>query len=165
LSSPKTIIEDLIVPHAAFKEAQGQLELFFKYAAEKAEAEGLAILGESGTGKTSVLNLFADLHPRRRTASGIECPILRTTVPSAPTGKSLAGALLAGIGAEDHERGTLDEKTSRLKKLMEKKYVSLACIAKSEGTTSRALMQRCCKNGISMLSVPTTRRGGPQHAR
>jgi len=118
MSSPKTIIEGLIVPHAAFVEAQQQLELFFKYAEKKAEAEGLAILGESGTGKTSVLNTFADLHPRRRTASGIECPILRATVPSAPTVKSLAGVLLAAIGAEDHEKGTENEKTSRLKKLI-----------------------------------------------
>lgn len=118
MSSPKTIIERLIVPHAAFVEAQQQLELFFKYAAEKAEAEGLAILGESGTGKTSVLNSFADMHPRRRTSSGIVCPILRATVPSAPTVKSLAGVLLEGIGAEDHQKGTENEKTSRLKRLM-----------------------------------------------
>lgn len=119
MSGLKTIIEGLIIPHAAFVEAQQQLELFFKYAAEKSEAEALAILGESGTGKTSVLNLFADTYPRRRTASGIECPILRATVPSAPTRKSLAQVLLAGIGAEDHEKGTLDEKTIRLKKLMD----------------------------------------------
>jgi energy-coupling factor transporter ATP-binding protein EcfA2 len=118
MNTPKTIIEGLIVPHAAFVEAQQQLELFFKYAAEKAEAEGLAILGESGTGKTSVLDSFAALHPRRRTASGIECPILRATVPSAPTVKSLAGVLLAAIGAEDHGKGTEHELTSRLKKLI-----------------------------------------------
>jgi hypothetical protein len=42
------------------------------------------------------------------------------------------------------------------------KYVCLACIAKREGTSSRALMQRCHNNGISMILVPTTRRGGPQ---
>ena len=41
-------------------------------------------------------------------------------------------------------------------------YVSLVCIAKKEGTSSRALMQRCLNNGIDMLLVPTTRRGGPQ---
>jgi len=118
MNSPKTIIEGLIVPHAAFVEAQQQLELFFKYAAEKAEAEGLAILGESGTGKTSLLDSFAALHPRRRTPSGIECPILRATVPSAPTVKSLAGVLLAAIGAEDHSKGTEHELTSRLKKVI-----------------------------------------------
>jgi hypothetical protein len=44
----------------------------------------------------------------------------------------------------------------------QEKYVSFARIAKEEGTTSRALMERCHDNGISMLLVPTTRRGGPQ---
>jgi len=42
------------------------------------------------------------------------------------------------------------------------KYVCLARLAKSEPTSSRALMQRCKNNGISMLLVPTTRKGGPQ---
>jgi hypothetical protein len=42
------------------------------------------------------------------------------------------------------------------------KYVSLASIAKEEGTSSRALMQRCYDKGISMVLVPTTRAGGPQ---
>ena len=118
MSSPKTIIEGLIVPHAAFMEAQQQLELFYKYAERKEEAECLAILGESGTGKTSVLNIFANRHPRRRTANGIECPILRAIVPSAPTVKSLAGVLLEAIGDQDHEKGTENQRTSRLKKLM-----------------------------------------------
>lgn len=42
------------------------------------------------------------------------------------------------------------------------RYVSLASIAKEDGTSSRALMQRCRDKDIRLLFVPTTRRGGPQ---
>ncbi len=42
------------------------------------------------------------------------------------------------------------------------KYVCLACIAKRQGTSSRALMQRCHNNGIMVLSVPRMRAGKPQ---
>jgi len=41
-------------------------------------------------------------------------------------------------------------------------YVCLAGLAKDEATSSRALMQRCRDSGISILLVPTTRKGGPQ---
>jgi hypothetical protein len=47
-------------------------------------------------------------------------------------------------------------------KLFQEKYVSLAFIAAREGTSSRALMQRCRDKGVGMLLVPTTRRGGSQ---
>jgi len=118
MRAARTIIENTIVPHTAFVEAQGQLEVCFKYAAQKTEAEGLAIIGESGTGKTSVLNEFAALHPAVRTQDGLEVPILRATVPSQPTIKSLAGVMLASLGATDAERGTENEKSSRLRVLM-----------------------------------------------
>jgi len=46
--------------------------------------------------------------------------------------------------------------------VFKRQYVSLASVAKSEGTTSRAMMRHCKENGINMLLVPTRRRGGPQ---
>jgi hypothetical protein len=52
--------------------------------------------------------------------------------------------------------------TAESVKRFQEKYVSLAWIADSEGTSSRALMQRCRDKRVGMLLVPTTRRGGPQ---
>jgi hypothetical protein len=118
MSDTKTIIETTIIPHTAFVHAQRQLDLCFKFAAQKTEAEGLAIIGESGTGKTSVLTEFAVLHPTIRRKDGLEVPILRATVPSQPTVKSLAGVMLAALGAADAERGTENEKSSRLRTLI-----------------------------------------------
>ncbi len=43
-----------------------------------------------------------------------------------------------------------------------REYISLASIAKMEGTSSRALKGRCKEIGIALLSVSVERRGGPQ---
>ena len=48
----------------------------------------------------------------------MEVPILRATVPSGPTVKSLAGKLLEALNAPDPERGTENEKSRRLRVLM-----------------------------------------------
>lgn len=113
-----TIVEGLIIPHKAFVDAAQQIEQCFKFAELKTEAEGLAIIGESRTGKTSVLQQFAARHPRYLTPDGWHVPVLFASVPSAPTVKSLAESLLQAIGTSDPGRGTENEKTRRLRVLM-----------------------------------------------
>ena len=49
-----TIIERIVIPHTAFADAQRQIEQCFTFSAGQG-AQGLAIVGESGTGKTSLL--------------------------------------------------------------------------------------------------------------
>jgi predicted ATPase with chaperone activity len=71
----------------------------FAFSAAKAGAEGLAIVGESGTGKTCVLKSFQSNHMPMEGPDGVEIPILYVSVPPNPTVKSLAGAMLAALGA------------------------------------------------------------------
>jgi hypothetical protein len=118
MSNQATIVENLIVPHRAFTDAAKQIEQCYKFAEAKAEAEGLAIIGESRTGKTSVLQQFACKHERVHTPDGWRVPVLFTSVPSRPTVKSLAEALLHAIGTPDPGRGTENDKTRRLQVLM-----------------------------------------------
>lgn len=113
-----TIVERLLIPHDAFVVARQQIEQCFAYAVSKAEAEGLAIIGESGTGKTSVLQAFRSDHLPARREDGMSVPVLSATVPSGPTVKSLAGVMLAALSDPDPEKGTENEKTRRLRGLM-----------------------------------------------
>jgi hypothetical protein len=112
-----TIIERIVIPHTAFADAQRQIEQCFTFSAGQG-AQGLAIVGESGTGKTSLLECFELKHEPIRRNDGMEVPVLRATVPSGPTVKSLAGKLLEALGAPDPERGTENEKSRRLRVLM-----------------------------------------------
>src|SRR5258708_5627463 len=64
------IVERMVIPHTAFAEARQRIEQCFAFSAAKAEAEGLAIVGESGTGKTSVLKTFQSNHMPTRGRDG-----------------------------------------------------------------------------------------------
>jgi hypothetical protein len=119
MTNPATIVEQMLITHPSFVRAQEQLEQCFLFSTAKSEAEGLAIIGESGTGKTSVLSTFKDGHLPSRGADGMKVPVLFVTVPAGPTVKSLAGAMIHGFGASDSERGTENDKSRRLRTLMQ----------------------------------------------
>ena len=79
MSKALTIIERIVIPHTAFAAAQRQIEQCFAFSAGQG-AQGLAIVGESGTGKTSLLETFESMHEPIRRDDGMEVPVLRATV-------------------------------------------------------------------------------------
>src|SRR5271155_658361 len=97
LISSRPLIEDVVLPHAAFSDALARIEQCYSFAKLKAEAEGLAIIGESGTGKTSVLTTFLREHLPTRDSNGMNIPVLFVTAPSSPTVKSLASVILEAL--------------------------------------------------------------------
>lgn len=115
---PTTVAETMIVPHTAYIHAMSELEMRFTYASTRRRGEGLAILGESGTGKTFLLTEFEAAHPSERRRDGIYAPVVRASVPQKPTIKSLAKELLIGLHADDPCKGTQDQMTYRLQVLL-----------------------------------------------
>jgi hypothetical protein len=114
----RPLTDECILPHRAFNIALKRIEEAWVFATHKTDAEGLAIIGESRTGKTSVLRTFLQDHQPSRDESGMRIPVLFASVPSLPTTKSLAGVLLEALHASDPERGTENEKTRRVRVLM-----------------------------------------------
>lgn len=108
----------MVIPHTAFINAEKRLGQLYTFASNRAEAEGLALIGEAGTGKTSSLNNLASRHPRFETPNGTDIPILITEVPPKPTVKGLAYRMLDDLGVDDPHRGTEEEKRRRIKKLL-----------------------------------------------
>jgi len=121
-------VKDIVIPHTAFSEAERQIAQFFRFAETKAEAEGLAIIGESGTGKTTVTSGFASRHRPVRKEDGLHVPVLFASVPSQPTVKSLAEVLLEADGDPKPGYGTENEKTRRLQKLMKETGVKVVIL-------------------------------------
>jgi hypothetical protein len=113
-----TIAERVTIPHAAFEHAVQRIEHCFSFAVHKAEAEGVAIVGESRTGKTRALKSFLDRQKPTRKPDGMEIPVLFATVPSLPSVKSLAGVMLEALQAPDPYRGTENEKSRCIRRLM-----------------------------------------------
>jgi len=118
MSSTSTVVGRIVIPHDAFKLADEQLNQLFVFAQRNEGAEGMALLGESGTGKTTLLENFMARHQPHRNDDGMEVPVLFASVPSSPTVRSLAGEMLRAFGAPDWDRGTELQMTKRLQVLM-----------------------------------------------
>jgi len=110
----------ILVPHTAFAEASGRIERCFELAVDATEPVCIALIGESRTGKSRVLETCCLNHPSRRLDDGMFVPIVRVKVQSKPTVKGLCELLLDALGAPDSHRGTEQEKTRRLKVLWKK---------------------------------------------
>jgi len=112
------IVENTLVPHAAFTEANARIEQCMKYAVNSSEPIFLAIVGESRTGKSRFLEEHCSRYPTTRSKEGSIVPILAIKTPSKPTVKGVAALMLERMGDPRFDFGTENAKTIRLKRLM-----------------------------------------------
>lgn len=108
------IVETTLVPHTAFANALRRLEQCFEHAECGHEPSCIAIIGESRTGKTRVLEECLAKHPPVRNPEGLNVPILYVKTPSTPTVKGLAEAMLDAMHDPRSASGTENQKTKRL---------------------------------------------------
>jgi hypothetical protein len=111
---PIHIVDNTLVPHAAFEKAVRRIKQCYRYADSNSEGSHVLICGEAGTGKSRVLNELLEQNPPKRTADGLEIPILKFTLASRPTTKGLAEDMLRAIGDPLSEKGSESTKTGRL---------------------------------------------------
>ncbi len=120
MESIRRVVESTLVPHTAFTLAADRLKQGLAYSLNSPEPICLAIVGESRTGKSRVLEEVALEMPNSRTPEGVIVPILRIRVPSSPTVKGLAELMLRALGDPKWESGTQNNKTARLQAQMRK---------------------------------------------
>jgi len=112
------MISKTLVSHTAFEDAVNRIESCFAFSQDSNEPICIAVIGESRTGKSRVLETCCLRHPTTRYEDGLVVPILRIKAPSKPTVKGLIEVMLDGLGAPDSQRGTENEKTRRLRILL-----------------------------------------------
>jgi hypothetical protein len=109
-----TVVEDTLIEHRAFAKAVKRLRQAFKYAHISPEPIGLAILGESRSGKSRVVEELEKDHPRTRTEEGAVVPIVRMVTPSNPAVGGMASLMLKELGDPDWAKGTVAQLQGRL---------------------------------------------------
>lgn len=114
----RRVIESTLIPHTAYTTVSTRLRQCLNYAQQSPEPICFAIVGESRTGKSRILEECEREHMPRRTSEGLEAPILRISAPSKPSAKSLTEATLRKLGDPKWETGTENSKTARLEKLL-----------------------------------------------
>lgn len=102
-----TVIERTLIEHTAFKRAVKRLRQAFKYAHISPEPIGVALLGESRSGKSRAIEEVEQEHPRTRDEDGAVVPILRMVTPAKPTVGGMASLMLKALGDPDWSKGTV----------------------------------------------------------
>lgn len=118
MTNLRTIVESTLVPHTAFQEVSQRLEQCYSYSNGAAEPICLAVVGESRTGKSRVLEECFESHVEERTSEGLQIPVLRVKTPSKPTVKGLVELMLETMKDPKFDSGTENRKTARLRTLM-----------------------------------------------
>jgi hypothetical protein len=87
---------------------------------KRQEPECLALLGESGAGKSFLLDYVENMNPRVETDDGMVIPLVRASVPSKPTIKNVAEEILSKLDPDDPRRSyTESQITRRIEVLMD----------------------------------------------
>lgn len=123
-----SLIENTIIPHAAYEKACKRLEMCFRYATRGGEPMCMAIVGESGTGKSRVLEEFERDHAPNRTREGLYVPVLRIKTPSKPTVKGLVEEMLNKLDDPASKRSSEQKMTARLRKLLVACGTKVVCV-------------------------------------
>jgi energy-coupling factor transporter ATP-binding protein EcfA2 len=122
-------IDQILIEHTAFDNARNRLKQLIEASLHCSEPVCIALIGESRTGKSRLLEHIANLYPRQRKDEGLRVPILRITTPSKPTVKGLVETFLLELGDPLwNRRGSEIEKTERLITLLIKTGTTMAII-------------------------------------
>lgn len=115
-----SVVDRILIPHTRFQKALTRIAQLIRAMENKADPLGLAIVGESRTGKSRLLEHFESIYPPIRISDGLQVPFLRVKVPSKPTVKGLATLLLYHLGDPLYDTGTEIVQTLRLIDLLGK---------------------------------------------
>lgn len=107
------------IPHRRFREGMFRSAELHHARLVYQLGGGLLIIGLSGAGKSTLIKHYESLYPRVHGPDGTRIPVLRVSVPSSPTSKSLAEAILVALKDPKAHRGTAAEKTERIEKWLE----------------------------------------------
>lgn len=149
---------------AAFNDIEALLSLY----RGSGIAQHLLVLGETGTGKTTLCRDFVTRYPRMALSDRDVVPVLHVSIPSAATIASVTEAMLAKLGDPAPTAGTVSAKTARAVKLARALSVELLLIDEAQHIQDRGrlptqyLVGDWLKTVMDELNVPTVLLGLPR---
>lgn len=150
----------------AFEQITGLLLLF----RSTGIAQNLLVLGEAGTGKTTLCKTLLEQHPKTFLPERDILPILFVPIPPAATIASMAEAMLTRLGDPAPGTGTISNKTARVIRLASACGVELLLLDEANHIQDRGqsptqyLVADWLKGVMDALGVPTVLLGLPRVA-
>lgn len=125
----RNCVDEMLIQSSTFMRASTRLEQHFNNSVGAFEPLGIAVVGESRSGKSRVIDALMLKHKEDRTQEGLRVPILKVTTPAKPTVKGFVDAMLYAIGDRVKTgRETEITKTERLKLLLKQAGTTLLVI-------------------------------------
>ncbi len=171
-SSPKCLsiftLQKQIMEHPKFTLAIREIARLHERGKEAGVAEGMLLVAQSGTGKSTALKFYEARFPRIETTRGTRIPVLRVVTPESPTVKTLAEAIFNAMSDSGSDKGTATAKTNRIIHFFKECGVELLFIDEFQhfydghraSETSR--VSDWLKNLINMVGIPVILVGLPR---
>lgn len=156
------------IPFPPFVTAAHSVEANIALYRETGLAQHLLILGDSGTGKSSICRWIGEKYPRVILLDRDLVPVLIVAVPPAATIASVAEAMLAKLGDPSPTTGSISAKTSRIVTLCRACRVEIVLFDEAQHIHDRGqiathyMVGDWLKNLIDTLGVPTVFLGLPR---
>lgn len=131
-------------------------------------AQHLLVLGESGTGKSTLCRLLVERYPRQVLAERDVVPVLSVSVPAGATITNVASEILAALGDPHPSAGTVAVKTRRVLVLCRSCGVELVLFDEAQHLHDRGqiathyLVGDWIKRLIDDLAIPSVFLGLPR---
>lgn len=103
-----------VIQHPRFKELHRRITECLAATAESGEPHCLCLTGETGVGKSTLVQSYADAFPRYHTDHGTKVPVLYLETPHPITVKGMTSAMLDALGDPRAFKGTQPEMNARL---------------------------------------------------
>ncbi len=160
--------DEQYIPFPTFVAAVGAIESNLRMFRESGVARHMLVIGEPGTGKTSLCRWLSHQHPLRELPERNHVEVLIASVPPTATVVSITTAILNALGDPYPDRGTVATKTERVMKLCRTCGVEMLLFDEAQhlhdrgGTVTHYMVGDWLKNLIDGLSVPTVLLGLPR---
>lgn len=124
----KEHVKNLIIEYPRYQKYKERIQEHHYYSKGSTNPDGLFLSGETGVGKTTLLEEYTSLYPREVVDLCTKIPVLYLKVPVGATPKSVASKILWALKDPNYEKGTENSQTARLLYYLKKCEVSLVII-------------------------------------
>lgn len=121
----KMMIEHLIVIHPQMQAVLDKIDYCREHAKYALEAVGLLLMGEKGTGKTTIKDIYLSRNKIEQTETATVIPVLPIRIPVPASERGLTTCLLTALNDPYPTNGSITVQTLRVYKLVEKCLVEV----------------------------------------